>query len=73
MRCDADGNLYIARYDKGVIAVVSPQGKLIREVKLTGKKPTNITFGGKAGKTCYVTLQDRGVIETFENDIKGRE
>lgn len=73
MRCDEKGNLYITRYGKGTIAIVSPQGELIREVKLKGKKPTNITFGGKEGKTCYVTLQDRGVIEKFENEVKGRE
>jgi len=73
MRCDKEGNLYIARYGKGTIAVVSPSGKLLREIILKGKKPTNITFGGPDGKTCYVTMQDRGVIETFSNDIPGRE
>lgn len=41
MRCDADGNLYIARYDAGKIAVVSPQGKLLRTVALKGRKASN--------------------------------
>ena len=73
MRCDVDGNLYIARYRKGVIAMVSPAGKLLREIKLKGAKPSNITFGGKDGKTVYVTLQDRGNIESFRVDAPGRE
>jgi sugar lactone lactonase YvrE len=38
MRCDADGNLYIARYGKGTIAKVSPSGKLLQEITLIGKK-----------------------------------
>lgn len=65
MRCDAQGNLYIARYGAGTIAVVSPAGKLLREVFLKGERPTNVAFGGADGKQVYVTLQDRGAIETF--------
>jgi sugar lactone lactonase YvrE len=65
MRTDQQGNLYIARYGKGVIAVVSPQGTLLREVKLTGSFPTNIAFGGDNGKQVFVTMQKRGAIESF--------
>ncbi|WP_082746604.1 MULTISPECIES: SMP-30/gluconolactonase/LRE family protein [Stenotrophomonas] len=73
MRCDADGNLYIARYDAGVIAVVSPQGALLREVPLKGRKPSNLAFGGNDGRQVFVTLQDRGAVETFQADRPGRE
>ena len=73
MRCDVKGNLYITRHGKGTVAVVSPEGDLIREIQLKGEKPSNITFGGEDGKTCYVTLQDRGCLETFRVDIAGRE
>ncbi|MEO9964990.1 MAG: SMP-30/gluconolactonase/LRE family protein [Reichenbachiella sp.] len=72
MRTDTKGNLYVARYGKGVIAVISPQGVLLEEIQLKGQKPTNIAFGGMGGKTCYVTCQDRGWIETFEADHSGR-
>ncbi|WP_082443502.1 SMP-30/gluconolactonase/LRE family protein [Stenotrophomonas sp. Leaf70] len=73
MRCDADGNLYIARYDAGVVAIVSPAGELLREVPLKGRKPTNVAFGGSDGRQVFVTLQDRGAIETFRADRPGRE
>ncbi|AKO05668.1 SMP-30/gluconolactonase/LRE family protein [Xanthomonas oryzae pv. oryzicola] len=73
MRCDADGNLYIARYGAGQIAVVSPQGKLLRTVALKGRKASNVAFGGADGKQVFVTLQDRGAIETFRSDRPGRE
>src|SRR5690606_24532780 len=65
MRCDAQGNLYVARYGAGVVAVVSPAGELLREISLRGQRPTNVAFGGEDGKQVFVTLQDRGAIETF--------
>ena len=72
MRTDKSGNLYIARYGAGVVAVVSPTGELLKEVKLKGQFPTNVAFGGKDGKTVFVTMQKRGAIETFRTDIAGR-
>jgi gluconolactonase len=73
MRCDVDGNLYITRYGKGVVAKVSPKGELLKEIILSGKNPSNITFGGPDGRTAYVTLQDHGNIETFRVEVPGRE
>ena len=73
MRCDVKGNLYIARYGAGEVAVVSPKGKLLKTIKLKGEKPTNVAFGGADGKTVYVTLQERGAIEYFTADHPGRE
>lgn len=71
MRCDSKGNLYIARYGKGTVAMVSPEGEVLREFQLKGKKPSNITFGGKDGKSCFVTMADRGCIETFRAPFPG--
>jgi gluconolactonase len=73
MRVDVDGNLYITRHGKGTVAKVSPDGRLLREIRLKGTKPSNICFGGPDGRTAYVTLQDRGAIETFRVESPGRE
>lgn len=73
MRCDTEGNLYITRYGKGTVVKVSPSGKLLKEITLIGKNPSNIAFGGKDGRTVYVTLQDQGNIEMFRVDKPGRE
>ncbi|MEO0897921.1 MAG: SMP-30/gluconolactonase/LRE family protein [Bacteroidota bacterium] len=62
MRCDKDGNIYVCRYGKGVVAVLSPQGELIKELKLIGEKPTNITFSPDYSM-AYITMQDRGCLE----------
>ncbi len=72
MRTDKAGNLFVARYGKGVVAIISPQGKLIREVNLKGKYPTNVAFGGKDGKQVFVTMQKRGAIEVFTSEFAGR-
>jgi len=73
MKCDKKGNLYIMRWGKGTIVVLSPQGKLIREIPLKGKQCSNIVFGGKDGKTMFVTLQDRKCMEKVQNDIPGKK
>jgi gluconolactonase len=72
MKCDAQGNLYVTRHGKGTILVLSPQGKLIREISMKGKKCSNLIFGGKEGKTVFVTLQDRKGMEKFQNDVGGK-
>ena len=72
MKCDKQGNLYICRYGKGTIAILSPEGKLTREVQLKGKSCSNLVFGGKDGRSVYITLQDRKGMETFRNDIPGK-
>ena len=73
MRCDTKGNLFISRYGKGTVAEISPRGKIIREIVLTGKNPSNVTFGGKDGRTIYVTLADQGNLESFRVKYPGRE
>jgi sugar lactone lactonase YvrE len=72
MKCDKNGNLYVARYGKGVIAILSPDGTVIREVDLKGKRCSNLVFGGVDGKTVFVTLQDRKGMEKFRSEIAGR-
>ncbi len=72
MRCDVEGNLYVTRFGKGTVVILTPEGKVKREVLLKGKQPTNIAFGGKEGKTVFVTVADRGCIEAFEVDVAGR-
>lgn len=73
MRCDVAGDLYITRWGKGTVVQLSPSGELIREIGLLGKQCTNIAFGGVDGCTAYVTVADRGNVETFRVERPGRE
>jgi len=72
MACDNEGNLYVTRYGKGTIAILSPEGKVVREVALKGKRCSNLVFGGKDGRTVFVTLQDRKGIEKFRTENSGK-
>jgi sugar lactone lactonase YvrE len=73
MRCDRDGNLYVTRHGGGTVAILAPDGTIQREVRLKGRLPSNIAFGGRDGRTVFVTVQDRGAIEAFRSAIPGRE
>jgi sugar lactone lactonase YvrE len=73
MRCDNEGNLYVCRYGAGKIVVINPNAELIREIKLIGLNPSNITFGGKDKKQCFITMADRGCIESFYSEHPGKE
>jgi signal peptidase len=73
IRADITGTLYVARLLKGTIAVVSPDGTLLREIPTTAKEPTNLAFGGHDGKTVFVTQRKGGFIESFRVQQPGRE
>ena len=73
LRTDLDGKLLIARILSGSIAVMTPDGTVRREIALQGKEPTNLAFGGKDGRTVFVTQRKGGYIEAFRTDKEGRE
>lgn len=73
LRTDRAGRLFVARPGNGTVAIVSAEGKVLREVALQGKYPTNLTFGGPDGRTVFVTQVDGGFIEAFKTDVPGRE
>ena len=71
MRCDVDGNLYIARHGKGTVVKLSPTGEVLREVDVLGSKPSNLCFGGPDGRTVYVTEVVHRRIVQFRVDRPG--
>ena len=71
MRCDVDGNLYIARHGKGTVVKLSPAGEVLQEVDVLGSKPSNLCFGGPDGRTVYVTEVDHRRLVQFRVDRPG--
>lgn len=71
MRCDVDGNLYITRYGKGTVVVLSPQGEVLKEIDVLGKAPSNLCFGGPDGRTVYVTEVEHQRLVKFRADRPG--
>jgi signal peptidase len=73
IRTDLDSKLFIAKILQGTIAVMTPEGTVQQEIALQGKEPTNLAFGGKDGRTIFVTQRRGGYIEAFRTDKEGRE
>ncbi|MEX0725161.1 MAG: SMP-30/gluconolactonase/LRE family protein [Planctomycetaceae bacterium] len=71
MRCDVDGNLYITRHGKGTVVKMTLQGEILKEVDVLGKSPTNVCFGGKDGRTVYVTEAEKQRLVEFRVDKPG--
>jgi sugar lactone lactonase YvrE len=73
LRTDLDGRIFVTRPLNGTVAVLAPDGTLVREIPLRGKEPTNLTFGGPDGKVVLVTQREGRFIEAFRVDRPGRE
>ncbi len=71
MRCDADGNLYITRHGAGTVVKLSPEGKVLKEIDVLGKRPSNICVGGPDGRTAYVTEVEHKRVVQFRVDTPG--
>jgi sugar lactone lactonase YvrE len=71
MRCDVDSNLYAVRHGKGTVVKLSPEGKVLAEIDILGKFPSNICFGGPDGRTVYVTEVEHRRLVTFRADRPG--
>jgi gluconolactonase len=59
---DAEGNVCVATLISGAITVVSPDGRLVRSVKMPDVYTTNICFGGPDRRTAYITLSGIGQL-----------
>jgi len=73
LRATIDGDLFVARIEKGTVLKLTSQGAQESETKLNARNPTNLAFGGPKGDVIFVSQADGGFIETFGNDRPGRE
>jgi hypothetical protein len=75
LRVDTDGRILVARPSFGTVAIVTPDGHLLRDVKTAGTDPTNLSFGGPDGRDVFVTQAEKTkrFIERFRTDRPGRE
>lgn len=71
MKFDANGNLYVTNYEEGEIVVLDLEGKIIKKIKTSGTKPTNLCFGLDHQKKIYITELELGVIEIIYVNTEG--
>ena len=64
MAVDSEGNVCVATLVTGAISVVSPEGKLIDQIKVPKYDVfvTNICFGGPDMRTAYITSSGLGLL-----------
>lgn len=63
---EASGNICVATLITGHITVISPAGRVVRQVKMPDVYPTNICFGGPNLRTAYITLSASGELAAME-------
>ncbi len=76
MKCDDQGNLWVALWTEAAIWCFNSSGKKIASIKIPGQDPhpTNIIFGGTQRKTAYITVTDgdNGKIYSITMPVSGR-
>lgn len=72
MRCDSLGNFWLCVWNRGLVMYMNPKGEVLKLAMTKGTRAANVAYGGMDGRTCFVTVQDRGVIEYFRTDYPGR-
>jgi gluconolactonase len=64
-----DGNLYVAHFGKGVVAVIDPAGTIVAELTVGGMQPTNVAFWESS---LYVTEFEKGQVVRLDIGVKGQ-
>ena len=71
MAFDAGGNLYVAHFGAGAIAVFGASGVLVRELSVGGANPTNLCFGGPGFDTLFITEAETGTLRRLPAGARG--
>jgi sugar lactone lactonase YvrE len=71
MRADVDGNLYVSCIGHGTVMKMTPDGTILHDVRVLGKRPSNVCFGGPDGRTVYVTEVEHTRLVQFRVDRPG--
>lgn len=66
MTLDANGNIYIT--GNGV-HIYSPEGTLLHHIEVPERWTANVTFGGRDGKTLFITAMDS--VYTLQMNVQG--
>jgi gluconolactonase len=69
MALGQDGNLYVAHWGKGVVAVIDPEGQVVAELPAGGLNTTNVAFWGSS---LYVTEVEKGQVVRLDIGVEGQ-
>jgi len=62
MKTDVNGNLYVTRHGAKRVTILSPTGAFVNNIRLNFPNPTNLEFGGDAGKELFIVGGGDGCV-----------
>jgi gluconolactonase len=71
MAFDEAGNLYVAHYGGGKVAIFAPTGELTDDIRIPGAHVTNVAFGGPDRRTLYITDVETSSVYKTPVDVPG--
>jgi gluconolactonase len=71
MAFDEAGNLYVAHFGGGKVAVFGPSGAMIQEIPVPGAKVTNVAFGGPDRRTLVITDVETASLYQIHVEVPG--
>jgi gluconolactonase len=72
MAFDEQGNLYVAHFGGGRVAIFAPDGTLTDEIAVPGAQVTNCAFGGPNRTTLVITDVETASLYRVELDVAGQ-
>jgi gluconolactonase len=71
MAFDQTGNLYVAHYGGGKVAIFDQLGEMVDVIRVPGANVTNIAFGGPDRRTVVITDVETASLYTARVEIPG--
>jgi gluconolactonase len=71
MAFDETGNLYVAHYGGGVVAIFDPDGDKVGEIPVPGANVTNVAFGGPDRRTLVITEVETASLYQTRVEVPG--
>ena len=71
MAFSKDDRLYETVFNRGRVAVMDSEGRVVENVSTRGQKPTNVAFGLPGDKRIYVTENEFGALKVFDAGVDG--
>jgi gluconolactonase len=73
MAFDVDGFLFVAHFSGQAVDVFGHNGKLVDQIRVPGKQPTNVAFGGPDNRTLVITEVETHAVYRVQLSVAGQK
>jgi len=71
MAFDIEGLLYVAHFEGHTVDIFGSNGKLVDQIPVPGKQPTNVAFGGPDNQTLVITEVETNAVYQVRLNVAG--